>query len=129
MAHDLTRSGESKVRKVRKVNFTRKRGRRRVFSKEFREWSHLGWARQGGRCQTVKPILFSISSEGRGFRMKDVVRPFRVLEDVLRIFLDGLRRMDDGLMEGTVFSIFASQRHENVAVFRGMLTVETVVPV
>lgn len=61
--------------------------------------------------------------------MEDVVRPFGVLEDVLGVLLDGLSRVDDGRVMGTVISILTGQRHESVTVLRGMLTIETVVPV
>lgn len=109
MAHDLAGSGKSEVREVREVDFSRKRSRRRVFSKEFGERSHLGWTRQGSRCQTVKPILFSISGERRGVGVEDVVRPFGVLENILGVLLDGLPGVDDRRVVGTVISILTGQ--------------------
>lgn len=116
MAHDLARSGKSKIRKIREVDFACKGSRRGIFSKEFREGPYLSWTRQGSRRQTVKPILFSVGSERRRFRVKDVVRPFGILKDVLGVLLDGLLRMDDGRVVRTVFSILTGQRHESVTV-------------
>lgn len=41
--------------------------------------------------------------------MENVVWPFGILEDVLRILLDGLLRVDDRGMVGAVFTVLAGQ--------------------